>query len=68
MALTTHTHLAQRLRKSRAIPLLPICAYMVFYGQTFTFTLNPSSGETRILFPLHSMKTHQGLICNSVNH
>jgi hypothetical protein len=34
----TDSCLALRLRMLRAIPLLPLCACMECYGETFTFT------------------------------
>jgi hypothetical protein len=39
VALITHPHLAPRLRKCRAIPLLPLWAFVACYRVTFTFTL-----------------------------
>jgi hypothetical protein len=37
VALTTHPHLGPRLKKSRAIPLLPFCTSMTNYRGNFTF-------------------------------
>jgi hypothetical protein len=38
VVLTTHSLLAPRSRKSRAIPLLHLWAFVVCYRVTFTFT------------------------------
>jgi hypothetical protein len=37
VALSNHQPPAKRLRMSRAIPLLPHCAFMACYGETFSF-------------------------------
>jgi hypothetical protein len=39
VASATHPNLAPRLKKSRAITLLPICAFMVGYMVNFKFLL-----------------------------
>jgi hypothetical protein len=39
MALTIHPHLALRLKKSKAIPLLPLWAFMAYSRVDFTFHL-----------------------------
>jgi hypothetical protein len=39
VALTTHPHLASRLKQGRAKPLHPLCAFMVCSRVKFTFSI-----------------------------
>jgi len=39
MALTTHLYLVPRLKRERAIPLLPLCTFMAGYWVNFIFTV-----------------------------
>lgn len=44
MALATHPSLAVRFTLGRAISLLPACAFLTGYRETFIFTLWPGRG------------------------
>jgi hypothetical protein len=39
MNFTVHLHVVPRLRMSGAVPLLPLCAFMVWTGQTLPVPL-----------------------------
>ena len=65
LLLNTHSHLAPRLRKSRAIPLFPLWAFMVCWRVNFTFVNLPVNRDFRII---HLQIKHfwlYGLSCSS---
>jgi len=66
--LTTHPYLKPRLRKSKIMPLFPICAFMVSYRARIYFYLDELQFDDRkkcILEPHSTSDYHHAISVNS---
>jgi hypothetical protein len=66
--LTTHPYLKPRLRKSKIMPLFPICAFIASYRVKFTFiwtNYNSMTGKKCIFEPYLTSDYHHAISVNN---